>query len=83
MFGGMPLFDSLLHSFGTAGTGGFGVYADSIASYSPYLQWVITVFMFIFGIYVENKQTIGIEIVMEMIHSLPKVNNYLIRSGIL
>ncbi len=48
--GGMPLFESAVHALGTAGTGGFGVYADSIASYSPYLQWVITVFMFIFGI---------------------------------
>lgn len=48
--GGMPLFDSLLHAFGTAGTGGFGIKADSIASYSPYLQWVITIFMLLFGI---------------------------------
>ena len=48
--GGMPLFDSMVHTFGTAGTGGFGIKSDSIASYSPYLQWVITVFMFIFGI---------------------------------
>lgn len=48
--GGMPLFDSVIHSFGTAGTGGFGIKADSIAGYSPYLQWVITIFMLIFGI---------------------------------
>ena len=48
--GGMPLFDSLLHAFGTAGTGGFGIKADSIAGYSPYLQWVIAIFMLIFGI---------------------------------
>ncbi len=48
--GGMSLFDSLLHAFGTAGTGGFGIKADSIAGYSPYLQWVITIFMFLFGI---------------------------------
>lgn len=48
--GGMPLFESIVHAFGTAGTGGFGVKADSIASYSPYLQWVITVFMALFGI---------------------------------
>lgn len=50
LLGGMPLFDSLVHSFGTAGTGGFGIKSDSIASYSPYLQWVITVFMMIFGV---------------------------------
>ena len=48
--GGMPLFESAVHALGTAGTGGFGVYADSMASYSPYLQWVITAFMLIFGI---------------------------------
>lgn len=48
--GKMSLFDSLLHAFGTAGTGGFGIKADSIASYSPYLQWVIAVFMLLFGV---------------------------------
>ena len=48
--GGMPLFDSVVLSFGTAGTGGFGIRADSIASYSPYLQNVITVFMVLFGV---------------------------------
>ena len=48
--GGMSLFDSALHSFATAGTGGFGIKGDSIASYSPYLQWVIAAFMFLFGI---------------------------------
>ncbi len=48
--GGMPLFESLLHTFGTAGTGGFGIKADSLGSYSPYLQWVITIFMLIFGV---------------------------------
>ena len=49
-FGGMPLFESLVHSFGTAGTGGFGVKGDSIAGYSPYIQWVIAIFMLVFGI---------------------------------
>ncbi|MBE6779105.1 MAG: TrkH family potassium uptake protein [Ruminococcaceae bacterium] len=48
--GGMPLFDSLVYTFGTAGTGGFGIRADSVAGYSPYLQWVITVFMLLFGV---------------------------------
>lgn len=50
LLGGMPLFESIVHAFGTAGTGGFGIKADSIAGYSPYLQWVITVFMFLFGV---------------------------------
>lgn len=48
--GGMTLYESLLHSFGTAGTGGFGIKVDSLSSYSSYLQWVITIFMLIFGI---------------------------------
>ena len=48
--GGMPLFDALTTSFGTAGTGGFGIKNDSIAGYSPYLQWVVTVFMVLFGV---------------------------------
>ena len=50
LLGGMPVFDSITHSFGTAGTGGFGIKGDSIASYSPYLQWVITIFMILFGV---------------------------------
>lgn len=48
--GGMPLFESVVHAFGTAGTGGFGVKADSIAGYSPYLQWCIAIFMLLFGV---------------------------------
>ncbi len=48
--GDMSIFDSVVHALGTAGTGGFGIKADSVASYSPYLQWVITIFMFIFAI---------------------------------
>ena len=48
--GDMPLFDALCTMFGTAGTGGFGIKNDSMASYSPYLQNVTTVFMLLFGI---------------------------------
>ncbi len=48
--GGMPVFDSLIHAVGTAGTGGFSTKADSIGSYSPYIQWVITGAMIAFGI---------------------------------
>ncbi len=50
IFGGMPVFDSIVHGIGTAGTGGFGIKPDSVASYGPYVQWVITVFMVLFGI---------------------------------
>lgn len=48
--GRMPLFDALTLSFGTAGTGGFGIKNSSLADYSPYLQWVITIFMIAFGV---------------------------------
>ena len=47
---GMPLFDTLCLSFGTAGTGGFGVLGDSIASYPLLQQGIITVFMILFGV---------------------------------
>ena len=48
--GRMPLFDALTTAFGSAGTGGFGIKNDSMMSYSPYLQWVVTIFMALFGV---------------------------------
>ena len=48
--GGMNFFDSLTTSFSTAGTGGFMVYNDSMARFSPYLQTVVAVFMMLFGV---------------------------------
>ena len=48
--GGMSFYESAVHSFSTAGTGGFGLYPDSIAHYSSYIKWVITVFMLLFGV---------------------------------
>ena len=50
LFGGMDLYDALIHSFGTAGTGGFSNRAASIGYYNAYIQVVITVFMFLFGV---------------------------------
>jgi len=50
LLGGMPLFESVVHAVGTAGTGGFGVRGDSFGSYSPYIQWVTAIFMFVFGV---------------------------------
>ena len=50
LLGKMPVFDAVCTAFGTAGTGGFGIRNDSIAGYSPYIQNVCTVFMFLFGI---------------------------------
>ena len=50
LFGGMSLFDSLTITFGTAGTGGFAIRSSSIGEYNAYCQWVITVFMMLFGV---------------------------------
>lgn len=47
---GMPLFDSVTTSFGTTGTGGFGIKADSIAGYSPALQNIVALFMLLSGV---------------------------------
>lgn len=47
---GMPFFDAVTLSFGTAGTGGFGILNDSVGSYAPHLQVIITVFMILFGV---------------------------------
>ena len=47
---GMDWFSALTLTFGTAGTGGFSILNSGIATYSPYIQWVITVFMLIFGV---------------------------------
>ncbi|MDA3929753.1 MAG: TrkH family potassium uptake protein [Prolixibacteraceae bacterium] len=49
LFGGMNLFESVCHAFGTVATGGFSPKNDSIASYSPYIQYVITLFMLLAG----------------------------------
>jgi trk system potassium uptake protein TrkH len=50
LFGNMSFLDAICTAFSTAGTGGFGVRNDSFASFSPYIQNVTTVFMFLFGI---------------------------------
>ena len=51
MLGGMDLYDSLIHAFGTAGTGGFSNYALSVGHFnSAYIEWIITIFMILFGI---------------------------------
>ena len=50
LLGRMSVFEALCTAFGTAGTGGFGVRNDSIAGYSPYIQWVVTVLMILFGV---------------------------------
>ncbi|MDP8211931.1 MAG: TrkH family potassium uptake protein [Candidatus Zapsychrus exili] len=49
MFGGMPLFDSLCHTFGTMATGGFSTKNASIGAYGAYTQWIVIIFMFLAG----------------------------------
>lgn len=50
LLGKMPVFDAMTTSFGTAGTGGFGIKNDSLMGYSVYIQWVVTIFMILFGV---------------------------------
>jgi trk system potassium uptake protein TrkH len=50
MAGHMSFFESVTTAFGTAGTGGFGTRNDSMMSMSPYIQWVVTIFMILFGV---------------------------------
>lgn len=47
---GMPLFDAVTLSFGTAGTGGFAIKCDSVGGYTMLQQGIITVFMILFGV---------------------------------
>ncbi len=50
LVGNMDPLEAVCTAFGTAGTGGFGIKNDSMASYSPYIQNVTTIFMFLFGV---------------------------------
>ena len=50
LIGGMNIFDALTTAFGSVGTGGFGIRNDGMASFSPYIQYVVTVFMIVCGV---------------------------------
>ncbi len=50
VFARMPIFDALCTSLATAGTGGYGIKADSIGGYSVLIQWIVTLFMILFGV---------------------------------
>lgn len=48
IFAGMPIFDSVVHTFGVVGTGGFSSYGDSLMSYSGYsVHFILSFFMFL------------------------------------
>ena len=46
----MPVFDAMNTTFGTAGTGGFGIKNTSLGGYSVTIQWIVTIFMMLFGV---------------------------------
>jgi trk system potassium uptake protein TrkH len=48
--GEMNLFESICHTFGTVATGGFSTRNTSLVTFSPYSQYIITVYMFLAGI---------------------------------
>lgn len=51
LLAGMNLYDALIHTFGTAGTGGFSNYNQSVGAFhSPLIEWIIAVFMLLFGV---------------------------------
>lgn len=84
LIGRMPLFDSLATAFGTAGTGGFGIKNDSAASYSPYIQWVLTIFMILFGVnfnayyfilYKQFKKAFKMEVIIFIYSLFPSILN--------
>ena len=51
MMAGLSLFDAVIHALGTAGTGGFSNMNSSVAGFnSPAVEWIITIFMLIFGV---------------------------------
>jgi trk system potassium uptake protein TrkH len=79
--GGMPIFDSIVNSFSTAGTGGFSLKNDSIAFYdSAYLQGVINVFMILFGVSFNFYFLIMIKKITQALH-YEEVWAYLIIMG--
>ena len=50
IFAQMPVFDALCTALATAGTGGYGIKVDSIGGYSVLIQWIVTIFMILFGV---------------------------------
>lgn len=51
LIAGMNVYDALIHTFSTAGTGGFNNYNNSVAAFqSPAIEWILGIFMMLFGI---------------------------------
>lgn len=80
--GGMPMYDSIVNSFATAGTGGFAIKNASIAAYdSAYIDYVIGIFMFLFGVNFNLYYLILIGHVGEALRS-EELRWYLIITGV-
>ena len=80
--GGMPVYDSIVNSFATAGTGGFAIKNASIAAYdSAYIDYVIGIFMFLFGVNFNLYYLILIGHVGEALRS-EELRWYLIITGV-
>ena len=80
--GGMPVYDSVVNSFATAGTGGFAIKNASIAAYdSAYIDYVIGIFMFLFGVNFNLYYLILIGHVGEALRS-EELRWYLIITGV-
>ena len=75
--GGVPFLDALNTCFGTAGTGGFGVKNDSLVSFSPYVQWIVTVFMILFGVNFNAYYYLAMRM-FKKAFTMEEVRNYLI-----
>lgn len=68
LIAGMPVFDSFCISFGSAGTGGFGIKNDSMAGYNTACQIIVTVAMFLFGVNFKLYYLIVMRKFKEIIH---------------
>lgn len=80
--GGMSLYDALIQTFGTVGTGGFSNYGNSIAHFtSPYIQWVIIIFMVMCGVNFNLYFTLAKHGPMAMLKD-PELRFYLFIIGI-
>ena len=77
IIGRMPVFDAITLSFGTAGTGGFGILNSSIGSYTVFHKWVITIFMTMFGVNFNAYYAVLLSKKVKSLFSTEEVRHYL------
>lgn len=82
LFTGLPFYDSLVTTFGTAGTGGFSVMNASLAGYhNPAAEWIVAIFMLIFGINFNLFFFVLVGRIREVLRS-EELRAYLILAGV-